>query len=84
MRGILLRRQAGRCWWCGRGLVDVPAGYDGPRRPDHATVDHVVPVGAGGRLGIANAVAACHGCNEARVRIHAPQLGLPGPNGAAP
>lgn len=52
LRLVILERDDYRCRWCGRQA---------------GTVDHVVPLAAGGgRLDPANLVAACVGCNSRR------------------
>jgi hypothetical protein len=54
-RAAIVHRGAGQCVWCGEAV-------------DHnaMTVDHLVPVQAGGGNGVENLVAACRRCNSAR------------------
>lgn len=60
----LFAAQNGRCHYCGR-RTRIKS-HDEPHRPDHATLDHVVPVSRGGTWHAANLVMACYGCNNAK------------------
>jgi hypothetical protein len=51
-RQRILRREAGRCFYCTR-----------PLRPREWTLDHVVPIARGGSDSAANLVACCSPCN---------------------
>jgi 5-methylcytosine-specific restriction endonuclease McrA len=51
------RLQRGKCFYCG-----VPMGENGP--DSEATLDHIVPLGQGGRDSFKNTVAACDKCNR--------------------
>jgi len=70
-RRYLLRKQGGRCHWCGFPIVEVPTGGE-PFRDDPpigarwATTDHVIPRSLGGSSAVTNVVVACHLCNAAR------------------
>lgn len=51
----LVHRQHGRCFYC-------PNKFWRPKRPP--TIDHKIPIWAGGRDTADNRVAACKPCNE--------------------
>lgn len=51
-----------RCAWCGKALTLRAPVWE----PDAATVDHVVPLAAGGATVPDNMVAACAACNTAK------------------
>jgi len=55
VRRALLRREGGRCYYC-----------FGPLSERTLTIDHVVPVCAGGRDAVENLVACCFPCNLAK------------------
>ncbi len=57
-RQAIFNRESGRCFYCLRALrsAAVPAGFEW-------SLDHVVPLAAGGESTAANAVACCHECN---------------------
>ncbi len=67
----LCKLQGGVCAYCGEPMVPQQTGHlrkqalreylRDPRRP---TIDHVMPISAGGSLTKDNLVAACHACNE--------------------
>jgi 5-methylcytosine-specific restriction endonuclease McrA len=58
----IFERDGWSCWLCGRGL-DPDAPINQPAAP---TVDHVVPLAAGGPDTPANLRAACRSCNSRR------------------
>jgi 5-methylcytosine-specific restriction endonuclease McrA len=70
-RRHLLRKQGGRCHWCGFPVVEVPTGGEpfrdtSPPGTRWATTDHVIPRSLGGSSTVTNVVVACHLCNAAR------------------
>lgn len=54
-RKYILRRDGGRCFFCGRALL-----------PGAATLDHYLPQSAGGPSEIFNLVLCCKSCNTAK------------------
>lgn len=67
---ILFKRQGGLCGYCER-----PMTLDGRRRkrpaPNVATIDHMVPIWAGGSSAIENKIACCYACNQLKGPPHA-------------
>lgn len=63
-RARIVRRDGGRCVWCG-GVVYKHDGK-GPTPPYAATLDHVVPRSQGGTNHHSNLVTCCHRCNSLR------------------
>jgi 5-methylcytosine-specific restriction endonuclease McrA len=61
LRAKLMARQKGRCNYCRQ-----PMTRPDPSRPhpSEATLDHIVPLSAGGSNGVRNLVLACRACNE--------------------
>ena len=59
----LKRKQGDRCYYCRvRMTASAPPGE--PRPPTMRTVDHVVPLAAGGTNEAGNLVLACNRCNR--------------------
>lgn len=54
----MAKAQAHVCAYCG-GLMTFR-----PRRPNTATIDHMVPLGRGGPDRRSNMLAACYDCNH--------------------
>lgn len=54
------------CLWCDVPVEQVPRGFQGALRPDHATLDHLVPQSAGGANDPENLVMSCNECNVRR------------------
>ena len=54
-RDVLWGKCHGHCWYCGTRLT-----------PAAATIDHLVPIVAGGRTVESNCVLACKPCNQAK------------------
>lgn len=69
LREILWLKQGKKCYWC-----DRPTRYIDTEAFDQATIDHVVPRGAGGSNAMKNMVSACLECNARRNKEW--QLGL--------
>lgn len=63
---MLFARQCGKCFYCGAPMRLVPRGVHHDGRRDLATIDHKIPVCAGGRSNRGNLVAAHAGCNRAK------------------
>jgi RNA polymerase sigma-70 factor (ECF subfamily) len=58
--GRMISEQNGRCCYCGKVLrLDVRA-----RHPDRATIEHRIPLAAGGSSRSTNIAAACRNCNS--------------------
>jgi len=55
VRAKLLKREGGRCFYCGRPLEERDC-----------VVDHVIPLVAGGDHSVGNTVACCFPCNSAK------------------
>lgn len=54
----------GRCYYCGREVLEIPF-KKGQKKPRNAaTIDHIIPVCRGGEDKIDNMVLACHACNN--------------------
>jgi hypothetical protein len=73
----LFTRQEGKCFWCGLRMAkatfyDVEGKAIDPQRK--ATIEHVVPLCAGGATDEVNCRAACRGCNELRGKFTSGQL----------
>jgi len=49
----LLFIQGGKCFYCRKQLL-----------PEHATVDHIIPISKGGKNDISNLVACCKDINH--------------------
>jgi 5-methylcytosine-specific restriction endonuclease McrA len=62
-RQRILRREAGRCFYCAR-----------PLRPREWTLDHVVPIARGGSDSASNLVACCSPCNWEKALSPAPDF----------
>ena len=62
-REKILKRDRGRCFYCGRTL-----------RPREWTLDHVVPVARGGSDLPSNLVACCHTCNSTKSHLPAEEF----------
>lgn len=73
----LVARDGAVCRWCGIDLV-VGGATEQYRPPSHATIDHVVPLSAGGSNALSNLVLSCEDCNERRGGIHGPGAYRPG------
>lgn len=54
--GVLVTRDGDGCVWCGRDFDDTVV----------PTIDHVIPLSAGGPRWLENEVAACRRCNRDR------------------
>ena len=65
--GEAFSREGGRCYWCGRQVHthERRAPWH-PLRPDHATLDHLLPQSKGGLDTLSNVVLACNACNHER------------------
>lgn len=63
----LWEEQQGLCFYCGAAMA-APMGQRlrHRKRPDAATIDHVVPQSQGGAVEWPNEVAACRACNAAK------------------
>lgn len=58
----LWEKQRGICWYCpAKMLLDAEQAH-----PQRCTADHRTPVQRGGPRGMANRVAACFQCNQAK------------------
>ena len=55
---LFMRREPGRCYWCGCILT-----RGGTQRPRSRTKDHLTPKARGGRGGD-NKVSCCWSCNQ--------------------
>ena len=66
-----MERQSDRCWYCHAPMLLRPAAFEKWRR---ATLDHVVPLSAGGPDTDSNTVAACLGCNNAKGSLSADEF----------
>jgi 5-methylcytosine-specific restriction endonuclease McrA len=64
---VLVRRDGDTCWWCDIALTDAIR-----------TVDHVIPLSAGGSNRLDNLVLACEACNAERGGVHGPTANRPG------
>lgn len=63
----LWAHQGGLCFHCGRPMADPLTQRERHRkRPDAATIDHVLPRTLGGMEAWCNEVAACRACNAAK------------------
>lgn len=63
----LWAHQRGLCFHCGHPMTDPLTQRERHRkRPDAATIDHVLPRALGGREAWYNEVAACRACNAAK------------------
>ncbi|MGE4281795.1 MAG: HNH endonuclease [Magnetospirillum sp.] len=59
--------QNGTCFYCGITMADpLPQRIRHRKRPDAATIDHVVPRTLGGAAEWHNEVAACRACNATK------------------
>lgn len=56
--------QHGRCAYCSGTMLHADAQCAPEKRPARSTIDHMVPIAAGGRDDVSNRVAACAACNE--------------------
>lgn len=56
-----IERQRGRCHYCG---VAMSRSQHKDYRRFRPTLDHIIPLGAGGEDVEENTVAACYGCNH--------------------
>jgi 5-methylcytosine-specific restriction endonuclease McrA len=63
-RALLFKEQGGLCFYCATPMRPPP--FTRPRRPDDATLEHLIPFCEGGRRGFPNEVAACNRCNNMR------------------
>lgn len=78
---VRMEEQGGKCYWC-KVPMFAAAEYDeldfpGPEiTKGLATVDHLKPLGIGGRDRLSNIVAACSECNQARGCAIGPPPGL--------
>lgn len=59
----LLRKQNGKCWYCGVKLIS-PGQATTPNDPRVRSLDHVVPKFFGGVTKEENLVYACRDCNN--------------------
>lgn len=70
-RALLLkrleRRDGPNCWWCSD---PIPVG--------EVTIDHEVPLSAGGSDSFENKRLSCEACNQARGGVHGPGSFKPG------
>ncbi len=66
LRAVTYVVQNGLCWWCGQKSVYCASLTAGRVRDDDATLDHLIPVSAGGTLERRNCVMACAKCNRRR------------------
>ncbi|MFD4351493.1 HNH endonuclease [Nocardia sp. NPDC058518] len=65
-RKALRKRDGDNCCYCGR-LMDFARYPRGTARPDNlATIEHVVPISAGGPHTFANCALACWRCNSSK------------------
>ncbi len=64
VRLSLMKQQGNRCYLCDRTMVVFTGRRDQP--PTAVTLDHVVPLAAGGGWNIENLAAACFACNQAK------------------
>lgn len=63
----LWEEQDGKCFYCDREMAaPLTQRLRHRKRPDAATIDHVVPQAAGGAAEWPNEVAACRTCNAAK------------------
>jgi 5-methylcytosine-specific restriction endonuclease McrA len=63
----LWEHQGGLCFHCGRPMPDPLTQRERHRkRPDAATIDHVLPRATGGMAAWPNEVAACRACNASK------------------
>lgn len=67
LRNDLFDKQEGRCAYC-----DVPMTM--LRGPDLCTIEHVIPIAAGGTSERRNLVAACHQCNRLKGSLSVDQI----------
>lgn len=78
----VLERDEWHCRYCGIELVKVPSfgqphSDPPPEGKGWATMDHVIPVAAGGKHDLENLVASCHLCNAERSKTQDPLYGVP-------
>lgn len=67
-----------RARWSRRGVMirdNYTCGYCGKRR-DEMTIDHVIPVSAGGKSTWSNTIAACGACNRRKADRTAHEAGI--------
>jgi 5-methylcytosine-specific restriction endonuclease McrA len=63
----LWQEQGGRCFHCDQPMPDpLSQRLRHRKRPDSATIEHVVPQSGGGVTDWSNEVAACRRCNAAK------------------
>lgn len=60
---MLCEFQNWKCFYCGVIMISIEAGHQGPLLPNHATLDHYIPVSLNGESKSYNYVAACNDCN---------------------
>jgi 5-methylcytosine-specific restriction endonuclease McrA len=71
LRDILLDRQEGVCWLCGKAIDrSLP-----PTDPRAASIDHILPRSRGGSDAPSNLAVAHRRCNEARADADPPGPG---------
>lgn len=58
--------QKGLCCYCSKPMLLAKGAACGRARDNQATLEHVVPVSAGGTGSYANTAAACFRCNNSR------------------
>lgn len=63
----LWEEQQGRCFFCGQPMPEpLTQRLRHRKRPESATIEHVVPRSQGGPADWTNEVAACRSCNAAK------------------
>jgi hypothetical protein len=59
----VMKRSGGRCWYCGLKIFPNTASAS---PVNNVTIDHLIPVSAGGSDDLDNLVACCRTCNSAK------------------
>lgn len=59
---FLWEKQKGICYWCGKSCIFLGDGG----QPDEFTLDHIIPLSAGGTNHWRNEIGSCFQCNNGR------------------
>lgn len=65
-KGEVYRSSGGRCWYCGKQTIFYEDRLNDAALGDVFTVDHIIPISAGGNDDLVNLRCACFSCNAAK------------------
>lgn len=68
------------CHWCKVEMIWEAPYPERIINPKYATIEHVIPLGEGGKHALANCVFACLKCNNDRSKWHIPKPKVGSPN----